>query len=131
MSFEKIIWVPNKSGLYKLLKSPAGDVGMHMRKIDTYIKTAAKRQVGKNTRLLELSIGSSLKATTTGQELKIGSPVSYALAHHNGTRAHVIRAHGGMLRFTQRGRIVYRRQVMHPGTRPNRYLTDHLWYVYK
>jgi hypothetical protein len=129
--YTKIYYKSNKLGTFQLLKSPVGDVGIHLMKIGTKIKFAAKRQVGKNTGLLAASIGMSQSLTPTGQQVKIGSPVSYALIHHEGSRPHVIRANGGMLRFTSKGRIVYTRAVMHPGTRPNRYLSDHLWYVYK
>lgn len=130
-TYTKIIYVEHKLGTYQLLKSPVGDVGMHLNKIGQQIKMAAKRQVGKNTGLLAASIGMSQNTNVSGQEVKIGSPVSYALIHHEGSRPHRITAHGGMLRFTSKGRVVYRRSVMHPGTRPNRYLSDHLWYVYK
>ena len=129
--YTKIYYVPNKQGTYDLLRSPTGDVGIHLMKIGENIKFAAKRQVGKNTGLLAASIGMSQSLTATGQQVKIGSPVSYALVHHEGSRPHRITANGGMLRFTSKGRVVYRRSVMHPGTRPNRYLSDHLWYVYR
>ena len=129
--YTKIYYVPSRLGTFHLLKSPNGDVGTHILKIGQKIKFAAKRQVGKNTGLLMASIHTDYSVTPVGPQVKIGSPMRYALVHHEGSRPHVIRAHGGMLRFTAKGRVVYRRSVMHPGTRPNRYLSDHLWYVYR
>lgn len=45
-----------------------------------------------------------------------------------GARPHVIAARqpGKLLRFRIAGKIVFARQVNHPGNEPNRFLTDHL-----
>jgi hypothetical protein len=49
------------------------------------------------------------------------------LMHHQGTRPHIIVPRRAQtLRFYSRGRIVYSKLVHHPGTKPNRYLTDNL-----
>jgi hypothetical protein len=57
----------------------------------------------------------------------VGSGNRIALMHHNGTRPHFIRPRRAQtLRFYSHGRIVYSQLVFHPGTRPNRYLTDNL-----
>ena len=123
-------FVQNKAGMYYVLKSPVGPVGNHMRGIGRKIQVAAKMQAGYRTGALKLSIGISQNATLTGQEVRVGSSVRHALAHHEGTRPHRITGrNGGMLRFAKQGRIVYARSVMHPGTRPNKYLSDHLWVV--
>jgi hypothetical protein len=58
----------------------------------------------------------------------IGSTVEYALAHHEGTKPHIIRPdRAKALRFTSGSRIIYSRAVKHPGTRANRYLKDQLY----
>jgi len=124
----KITFIENKAGMYHVLKSPVGPVGNHMRGIGRKIQVAAKMQAGFRTGMLKVSIGVSQSVTPTGQEVRIGSSVRHALAHHEGTRPHRISGrNGGMLRFAKQGRIVYARSVMHPGTRPNKYLSDHLW----
>ncbi|GIV00846.1 MAG: hypothetical protein KatS3mg014_2544 [Actinomycetota bacterium] len=55
---------------------------------------------------------------------------AYALAHHEGTRAHVIFARRKRaLAFQVGGRWVVVRVVHHPGTRPNPYLREALEHV--
>jgi hypothetical protein len=117
-----------ETSLNEMLHSPTGDVGKHMRRVGLKIVAAAKAQVGVKTGRLQKSIGMMHSRDGLGQFLKIGSNVDYALAHHNGTRAHDISARPGddVLRFSKSGRVVYSRNVVHPGTRPNRYLTDNL-----
>lgn len=64
-----------------------------------------------------------------GLEVQVGSEDPIALIHHEGTVPHLIRAKNKpMLVFFWRkaGRVVRFRQVNHPGTKPNRYLTDSL-----
>jgi hypothetical protein len=126
----KTIYVENKGSTFHLLKDPTGVVGRYMFERGLKIMAAAKVKVGKTTGALAASINISQEPTTTGQKMTIGSPLRYAFYHHEGTRPHLIRADsGGFLRFSSRGRIVYSRQIMHPGTRPNRYLTSFLYMV--
>jgi hypothetical protein len=68
-----------------------------------------------------------------GLSARVGSDRPYALWHHQGTGVHggkgrypiVPRRKGGRLRFwwAKIGAIVYAKRVMHPGSRPNPYLT--------
>lgn len=121
---------PNAAQSFHLLKDPTGPVGRHLFKRGMMIVAAAKGKVGKRTGALAASISLSQEPTPTGQKMTIGSPLRYAFVHHEGSRPHVIRADaGGLLRFSSRGRIVYSRQILHPGTRPNRYLTSFLYMV--
>lgn len=123
-----IVW--NEPALFHLLKSPTGDVGRHMFGRGVMITAAAKAMAGKKTGALAASIGISQSPTRLGQNMTIGSPLPYAYEHHEGTRPHVIRADtGGFLRFSARGRVVYSRRVMHPGTKPNKYLSSFLYMV--
>jgi hypothetical protein len=112
------------------LNQRAGMVGRHLHKRGTMVQNAAKMQAGVQTGALKASINMVHERTMYGQMLTIGSTLSYALAHHNGTRPHIITPKNAkMLRFTQQGRVVYARAVRHPGTKPNRYLADNLYLI--
>jgi hypothetical protein len=92
------------------------------------INAAAKSQVGVKTGLLRQSIGISHFIGPAGAAVKIGSSLHYAYLHHEGSRPHIIKPKepGGALVFTKGSRVIRSRMVMHPGTRPNRYLSDQL-----
>ncbi len=123
-----IVW--REIPLDVMLKQPQGEVGRWLRKRGTMIQSAAKAQVGVKTGALKASIKLIHERTVFGQMLTIGSPLSYALMHHEGTRPHVITPKNAkMLRFTSKGRVVYARTVLHPGTRPNKYLADNLYMI--
>jgi len=115
-----------------LLNSPRGDVGREIYKRAKKVQVAAKRQVGVRTGRLKNSIriyGHS--RTSGGQHMYIGSAVPYALMHHEGTRKHIITPkRKSYLKFRQGAVFVYRKKVTHPGTKPNRYLTDNLYLFY-
>jgi hypothetical protein len=112
-----------------LLNAPEQAVGRHMLKKAKLIQAAAKRQVGYRTGRLQRSIRIySHQRHTQGQSIFIGSSVPYALLHHEGTRRHRIEARNkSYLRFRSGTKIVFRKSVNHPGTKPNRYLTDNLY----
>lgn len=91
------------------------------------VEVAAVRQAGKRTGGLIRS--RQKRVTVAGGRLKVtlGFYAEHALLHHEGTAAHTIRPRSAkVLRFSGRGGIVFARQVRHPGTRPNRYLTGNL-----
>jgi hypothetical protein len=122
-----IVYVENKAGLDSLLKSPAGDVGRYMYSGALKVQAAARSKVGVQTGKLKASIEIKQERTAFGQKVEIGSDRRYALLHHEGTRPHLITGrNGGMLRFTRRGRVVLSRAVVHPGTKPNPYLSSSL-----
>lgn len=111
----------------RLLKEPGGDVHTWLAGKGVQIERLAKAQVGVKTGNLRRSISTSIARKAYGQQMKIGSNLRYAAAHHEGSRPHVIQGRrGGNLRFTKNGRVIYTRRVMHPGTRPNKYLSTHL-----
>lgn len=124
-----IIW--NESKVRFLLKSPAGDVGRDLFKRSVKVAAAARRQVGVKSGKLRTSIKvSSHSATSYGQKYSVGSDVSYALIHHEGSRPHVIlpvRAQN--LVFISRGKLIVTNRVNHPGTKPNKYLSDNLYHA--
>ena len=113
--------------LRKLLKSPDGAVGKHLRKKGKLVELAAKRQVGVRTGALRSSIHMRHGRDVRGQYVMVGSKLPYAKMHHEGTRPHMIFPNkASILRFTKRGQVIYAHAVAHPGTRANKYLTDNL-----
>lgn len=102
-------------------------VGRHLNTLGARVERLAKAQVGKKTHALQRSINHKLATKSGGLVVAIGSNNKIALLHHNGARPHIIAARRAKtLRFYSRGRIVYAKVVHHPGTKPNRYLTDNL-----
>lgn len=113
--------------LDRLLNQPGGDVGKYLAIKGNEILASARTRVGVRTGRLRASLHMRHLRDARGQYLWIGSDVSYALDHHEGTKPHVITPKTGkVLRFVSRGRIVYAHSVNHPGTRANRYLSDAL-----
>ena len=114
--------------LDKMLNSERGEVGDYLHRKGLLMQVAARRQVGKNTGRLAESIKIVHGRASFGQFITVGSNLRYALDHHEGTRPHIITPNNHeYLRFSKGGRVIYTKQVMHPGTRPNRYLSDQLY----
>lgn len=112
------------------LNNPQGEVGKYLRKRGRLIVASAKRQVGVDTGRLRDSIHSIHMRDARSQYLWIGSNEAHALMHHQGTKPHtIVPREAPILRFTSGSRIIYSRHVEHPGTRPNRYLSDQLYLV--
>lgn len=59
----------------------------------------------------------------------VGSDHPIALIHHDGTRPHIIepRTKQALAFYKPDGGLIITRRVHHPGTHPNRYLTDNMW----
>ena len=111
----------------KFLNSPNGEVGRYLKRRGKLIQSAAKRQVGKRTGALRASIHMRHSRDARGQYVWVGSTLPYALMHHEGTRPHMIFPKGPhRLVFMSRGRMVFAHAVAHPGTLPNKYLSDNL-----
>lgn len=122
--------VIRKPELNFMLNDPAGDVGMYLKKRGTLMMESAKKQVGVDTGNLRGSIHMRQSREAGGQKVTIGSDLSYALAHHEGTKPHIIVPNeANILRFSSGGRVIYTHKVNHPGTKPNKYLSDQLWMV--
>jgi hypothetical protein len=122
-----IVW--NYPELDILLKSQAGTVGRDLTRRALKVKAAAQAQVGVKTGALKASIRLEHGRAVYGQQIRVGSDLEYAYMHHEGTRPHVILPQpGGTLRFRGRGgAIVHTTRIDHPGTRPNKYLSDNLY----
>lgn len=118
----------HRAEIERMLNSRNGDVGRYVEKKADRARDISKTLVGKRTGRLAASIGVSYNRTSMGPEFEVGSSLSIALLHHNGTRPHIIVAKPpGILRFRgSRGTMVYKRAVKHPGTRPNPYLSTAL-----
>ena len=118
----------NPAGIDYTFHSQAGPVGRHLHKIGRRIVAAARAQVGKETGQLMNSITYDVKMIVGRPQLVVTADDDIALIHHEGTRPHAIQARNAQaLRYSSTGRIVYSRAVMHPGTPPNRYLSDNLY----
>lgn len=117
-----------QADVYKVLNDPRGPLVPHMRRIGRRIVAAARAQVGKETGKLAESIHYDIRRWGGLPEVWIGTYNDIALLHHEGTRPHAIAARDAkFLRFSAKGRVVYDRVVWHPGTKPNRFLTDNIY----
>lgn len=124
---EGVVVVIDQAGYNELVHSKTGDVYKYVAKRAEKLRILAVKQVGKKTGRLAASIKVTMVPSSSGPYALVGSNNKIALIHHNGTRPHRISAAPGrQLRFAHRGRIVYAHKVMHPGTRPNKYLEDNL-----
>lgn len=121
-------YIPDIKGFQYEFKSTAGLVGRDFAKRGIRFQRLARGQAGAKTGDLRARMTWNVGADVRGVVLTVGSSSKIARIHHDGTRPHVIRPKqvGGALRFSSGGRIVYARRVVHPGTKPNRYLTDNL-----
>ena len=128
MADARIVFRLDKSALDNLINSPKGELGRKLSNLGDRIVFSAKNQVGNRTGRLQRSIHKRHLGNFTGQYLWIGSKVPYALAHHEGTRPHLITPteSDGKLVFFKGGRMIVTRRVMHPGTRPKKYLSTPL-----
>ncbi|URP22167.1 hypothetical protein SEA_BIG4_83 [Microbacterium phage Big4] len=122
-------YVPSQADILRMANDNRGPVMEHMKQIGRVVTAAARAQVGKETGELARSIHWRMGRWAAGlPETWVGTYNDIAFIHHEGTRPHAISARGAQfLRFSAKGRIVYDRTVMHPGTKPNRFLTDNIY----
>ena len=120
-----IIW--NHRELNRMLREPSGIVYPWMDRKGRTLVQLAKRQVGVDTGALRASITHRTTSQSYGVSTTVTASDNKAMMHHEGTRAHRIEPRRAqVLRFVVGGKVVYAKQVWHPGTKPNRYLTDNL-----
>lgn len=120
-------FVVNQVAYKELTESPTGMTGMWLRRRALRLQMLAQIQVGKKTGKLKNDIKYKVVRDSRGLIATVGANNKIALMHHNGTRPHIILPKRAQtLRFFSRGRIVYAKVVHHPGTKPNKYLTDNL-----
>ena len=121
----------NQRELNLFLNAPGGHVDRDIQRRANRVARGARRQVGKDSGSLARSITVSRSVSATGPEYSVGTSHRLARIHHDGTRPHLVHAkRAQMLRLQSRGRVVYARTVFHPGTKPNRFLTDNLKLAY-
>jgi hypothetical protein len=115
-----------------LLNNPAGPVGRSLARRGVKVLAAAKRQVGVDTGRLQKSLRMTHERGARGQFVRVGSKLNHALLHHQGTRPHIITpSRSQVMVFNKGTQIIYATSVRHPGTKPNRYLTDNLYLALK
>lgn len=108
---------------------PRGMVGSWLRGRGRLATASAKAEVGVKTGALRKSIKMTSERTSIGPKIEIGSNRNYALVHHEGARPHRIAARRRkVLKYSQRGQIMYRKRVYHPGHQSNKYLTRQFRY---
>ncbi len=122
-----VIFIENRAGMEYLLRSQNGPVGKDLRRRGLRVMAGARAQVGVRTGALRASIHMRHMADTRGQYVRVGSNLNYARLHHDGTSPHIIKPNRKqVLKFATKGQIIFAHVVKHPGTKPNRYLTDNL-----
>lgn len=137
------------AALAELLRGPQGPVFRRTSQAADIVKDGARRRVGVwkpapgepqwsiNRRLRERKPGTLrdsivkrvVQDPTNGFAILVGSEDPVALYHHEGTVAHVITASSAPFLVFWSGkqqRVVRTVTVNHPGTKPNRFLTDAL-----
>jgi hypothetical protein len=120
-------FVRNLAGWNDLTKNPEEIIGSYIKRRAMLLEQLAKQQVGKKSRRLQQSINHTMYYGAGGFIASIGSDNKIARLHHDGTKPHIIVPKSAKtLRFNSHGKIVYAKVVHHPGTKPNKYLTDNL-----
>ena len=129
--------------LAELLRGPDGPTGRMLLVKGELVKQEARRRVGvyappdafsaSNRKRKPGQLRDSIvkRLAEEGGELAclVGSEDPIALLHHEGTVPHIIAARNKPLLvfyWPKVGQVVGLERVNHPGTRPNRYLTDSL-----
>jgi hypothetical protein len=153
MAGSSLVYSP--AALEEYVRSPSGPVFQFMMRGADRVVAAARNQIRlghvRGGGAAALSHGSqvthlNLRDTIVKRVIsvgglpviKVGSDSDHALFVHDGTKPHIIRPKkpGGVLVFpgaTAAGPngLVFARIVHHPGTKPNRYLTDNLRLVFQ
>jgi hypothetical protein len=128
----------------RVLRGPNGMVMRDLIKRATRVQLAAQRQVNighvhagptrysKGVGNLRYSIRKRIVPGGNGgnPSVLVGSDMPYAIFVHQGTRPHIIKPRTKkVLVFYIGNQKVVARKVNHPGTKPNRFLTDNLKYA--
>lgn len=117
----------DRAAIKDLARNPRGIIGDYLRRVGAKLRILAVAQAGMKTGLTRALMNYKLTSTGRGLAVLVGSDSRVALMHHEGTSPHtILPKRAKTLRFYSHGRIVYAKVVHHPGTRPNRYLTDNL-----
>ena len=133
--------IMDPAALAAYIAQPNGPVVKDMVIRATRVQQAARRQVrmghigGAPTKTSQANLRDTIvkRVVKNGQfpSVMVGSESPIAWLHHEGTKAHIIKPKNGkfLVFWVSDGggaRKIFARQVNHPGTKPNRYLTDNL-----
>jgi hypothetical protein len=135
--------VMDPKALSVLFKGPSGPVMRHLVAQGELVKNEARRRVGvarpdpytaarrkRQPGTLRDHIVKRVVPLPGGQVgISVVAEDPIALWHHEGTVPHIIRPRNGpflVFYWPRVGRVVRLRVVRHPGTQPNRFLTDSL-----
>jgi hypothetical protein len=125
----------------ELLRGETGPVVRYLFVAGEIVRQEAKRLVGysqpdpvprrkpRSGPHLRDTIVKRLVSTSSGPTMQVGSESKVALWHHEGTQAHTIvpRRAARLVFYSPRaGRVIFAKIVHHPGTKPNRFLTNAL-----
>ena len=118
----------NEADIRAIIASPSGPGFQLVTRATRLVANQAKLNAPVDTGHLRASITQSVTVSGLHVTGRVGSPVSYALDVHEGTRPHVILPRNRKaLRFTsRRGALVFALRVMHPGTSGRPFLRDAL-----
>lgn len=118
-----VILYPHK--IEQLLGAPGHPVHAHISRLTNQVVVLAKAQVGVQTGALQSSISGSV---SSGRSVvgRVTASDNKAMMHHEGTSPHLIKPKGKSLKFSAGGRVIHTKVIKHPGTKPNRFLTDSL-----
>lgn len=114
--------------LAEMLHGPGGAVATYMIGRAQVVQNAAVIQCPKRTNKLSESIVKRFADSPMGFTVTIAALQPYAVFVHEGTKPHQIlpKKPGGTLHFMIGGQDVFAKSVSHPGTRPNKFLSDNL-----
>jgi hypothetical protein len=134
----------NQAEIDKMLRSPSGMVARDLVVRATRVQLAAQQQIRlghvhagptnfrKGVGNLRTSVRKRLVPSSGrgGPSVIVGSDDPIAMIYHQGSKPHVIKPRRArvLVFWTGTGKVITHR-VNHPGTQPNRYLTDNLKYA--
>ncbi len=122
--------VLDPAALQRYIDAGNGPVVAELVRRGERVKNGARRRVGKDTLRLHNAIVKRVVSYKGRPAVTVGfSGVPYGIHHHDGTRPHIIRPRRKkVLAFylPKAGKVIFAREVHHPGTKPNRFLTDSL-----
>lgn len=104
------------------LSGPNGVVAGDLVRRGLKVTNKAKQLVGVRTGRLRSSIRGRMGRDSRGLVYVVGTDVSYALMHHDGTRPHIIRPKTKRVLYWKGARHPVR-EVHHPGTKGTKFLT--------
>lgn len=116
-----------ESEMRNLLESENGEVGRFLKLKGAQLVSLARANTPTRTGSLRNSIHMRHLRDSRGQYIKVGSPLPYAKAVHDGTKPRIIRPKNGpVIRFQNNSQVVYSRFAVHPGTKGYKYLSKAL-----